>query len=183
MRRNVFAISASISAIACVAVTALWAVSYRTTCAFAALGFLATDPRFLQSEPLPTQRLTMVQCWKGSVSFSRVYRPNAYIDEGWSFITVPSRSTAGHSSLSNLVRFGFQNELAADGRTISIRFPAWVLSLVCSVLPLIWLSPGYRRRVRKRLGLCERCGYDVRATPERCPECGRSITRGDRATA
>jgi hypothetical protein len=45
----------------------------------------------------------------------------------------------------------------------------WVPMLAFAILPL-WL--WRRRRVTRGKGLCEACGYDLRATPERCPECG-----------
>jgi hypothetical protein len=53
--------------------------------------------------------------------------------------------------------------------------PHWLL--VLATLPGAWLALVRLRRwtlarVRRNYGHCPACGYDLRATPERCPECG-----------
>jgi len=50
--------------------------------------------------------------------------------------------------------------------------PLWFCSALFSILPLIQLPRTVRRLRRRKLGLCSYCGYDLRATPDRCPECG-----------
>ena len=55
-----------------------------------------------------------------------------------------------------------------------IACPDWFIMLLTAMLPTVRLA-GWRRRARRlrmRTGLCRHCGYDCRATPERCPECG-----------
>jgi hypothetical protein len=60
-----------------------------------------------------------------------------------------------------------------------------------AVLPLCWATQRswtvWRRRGRGKPGLCLTCGYDVRASKERCPECGAAIPEtgdaGARSTA
>ena len=52
------------------------------------------------------------------------------------------------------------------GRIVSV--PFWFLLLLAGAGLALW------RRKHFRAGLCAACGYDLRATPDRCPECGAS---------
>ena len=53
-----------------------------------------------------------------------------------------------------------------------LSIPDYAIVLVCGLLPAAWAVSALRRHRRGRDGLCRSCGYDLRATPGRCPECG-----------
>jgi hypothetical protein len=49
--------------------------------------------------------------------------------------------------------------------------PHFVASGLLILLPSYWMFGFLRTQPRPR-GFCQHCGYDLRATPDRCPECG-----------
>jgi hypothetical protein len=57
-------------------------------------------------------------------------------------------------------------------RRLIVVMPIWVLALVLAMPAICGFGLRARRRRRIRKGLCPSCGYDLRATPGRCPECG-----------
>ena len=58
---------------------------------------------------------------------------------------------------------------------LAVIVPYWSVTVLASLLPVYCLAKvpaALRRRRRIRRGLCVQCGYDMRASTDRCPECG-----------
>jgi hypothetical protein len=74
----------------------------------------------------------------------------------------------GFAVLSDRVAFG----VPPDGWSAKmVVIPYWAIALVFLFAPLQRILTLHGRREFAR-GFCQQCGYDLRATPERCPECG-----------
>jgi hypothetical protein len=65
--------------------------------------------------------------------------------------------------------------MSAQALCRSFVLPLWLVALVASLLPARWGMDRARQHVREQRrhqGRCSDCGYDLRSTPDRCPECG-----------
>src|SRR5256885_13157669 len=50
--------------------------------------------------------------------------------------------------------------------------PYWSAAGPLALVAALSITRILRRARSAAMGLCVKCGYDLRATPDRCPECG-----------
>jgi hypothetical protein len=149
-RRRAFLIASAISLVLCVASAGLWAWGRMDRMHYWTLR--GHDPRW--GFCLYESKIT---CWVQSEA-SLVANPDAIDDV--------SIGAAGFWYL--------RDSDHSNSRVWNVSVPLWFLVCLSAVLPMLRAL----RRKRKLPGLCPACGYDLRASPERCPECGRVSSEG-----
>ena len=92
---------------------------------------------------------------KGIDGFSPAYEPDATVlGLGW-------RTTSRHSAW-----------VGGSVTSSVLLVPYWQPCILAAVLPAWRGAVRWGTRRRRQTGRCPACGYDLRASPERCPECG-----------
>ena len=132
--------------------------------------------------------------WRGRVEVTRQYVTPA-VPSGWGAST-SNYGTVGEFRQVGWVRGGGSCDphLVAPnafyfGHTVNLGYaiisstrisqafdvwavPFWLIALAFAMPPAFLGLSMLRNSRRSRRGLCASCGYDLRATPDRCPECG-----------
>jgi hypothetical protein len=170
IRRRLFTIVSAISLLLCIATVALWIRSY-----------VVVD-RISNARPsgdwLDVRTIENV---RGTFAYRLGTRFSDLMSSGWSYETLRAADHGGPRR-----RWMTGRRLEFLGLTITIRhvavgalervgeatIPHWLLAPLFAILPSLRLRAILRSHKRLRRGLCAACGYDLRATPDRCPECG-----------
>ena len=184
MTRRLFNLVTTLSLLACVAACALWVRSH------AVLDWVTRTDVSIGADGWVDEHVNCSA--RGVLTLAHnQYRQGASPPElGWR--VAHDRPTPWGVSWSpptfwNRIGFGLAYwRDVEDGRLsswgVAVSLPIWVLTVAFALAPAPRLKGLIRRR---RPGLCGGCGYDLRATPDRCPECGSEPagTRGERQGA
>ena len=177
MRRRLLNLLTALSLLLCVVVAALWVRS-----------FWRSDG-VQHGGPAETS-------WgseTGTLVFSRSYPGESGIGStaGWEFNSYPVEPREDSPFINGQQfryrAFGFEiasylparGTVAANGANMRFWYvyvPHWFAVAVLALPPSLGLWRRWRRRRKIGAGLCPACGYDLRATPDQCPECGAAVS-------
>ena len=166
LKRRLFNLAAAVSLVVCVAIVALWIRSYRI-----ADDISWTSSHYSSSVGSMNGRMVLFAVSGG---------PDAILSSGWHSHSVQKLGLEGldPAELFENRAFGFSFHASREDlptgvrRELRIVAPHWSLAALALILPMVYAIRWLRSRRRHPRGFCATCGYDLRATPDRCPECG-----------
>jgi hypothetical protein len=65
---------------------------------------------------------------------------------------------------------------------VFVGIPYWFIAAITALLSIAMFFQRWRTARHLTIGRCATCGYDLRATPQRCPECGTAVSKTPPAT-
>ena len=175
MRYRVFTAASVLSLMLCLAMLALWMISYWEDFS---IGYTSNDVQRLRRTAVG------LEAGGGQILFSWLSADYTATPRATK-VARRGMPRAGfyhgaeeHTKSSFLGGWGAHFRIggkmnAIDTAKAFVVIPYWLPFTLLAVLPFVrWRS---RRRARKAPGHCASCGYDLRASKDRCPECGAPI--------
>jgi hypothetical protein len=169
--RIFFHLAAGVSGVLFVVAVGLWIASYRWGYGLVRNGVSSYRMIAISRAEMSTASLTL----PGEVA--RALLPPGRV-MGWTWKSGPAVDIVSNLRKrgdSPVAGFFFERVDEPAGTGFALLLPLPFVAALFAPLPLADVLLIRRRRRRGRrlaAGLCVRCGYDLRASPERCPECG-----------
>ena len=175
MRRRLFNLVAGLSLLAWVAVVGLWVQSYLAPGIYGGkYGLGSMCGRFIVLSPYLMDDFGLG--WDAKIAEVMGIPPSLAVPPPPRFVRfdlwVARIGVRAAESNCRMV-LGFGLPLGTNPLARSCIIPYWLPALLFAALPAWWMM---RRPRRVRAGHCGNCGYDLRASKDRCPECGTPIT-------
>jgi hypothetical protein len=182
MIRRLFTIASAVSLLLCVAIVVLWV---RSVIVFDRISFDRCGRSLQVSTPNPSIYMSWTSRQYRKPRWERKFASPMRLADSIRVVNYTLTDTAGQPHFYGCLGFFFVPTYLQPGVFVPgggdcwftfIGVPFYFLLFLTSLMPAFRMRYWFTHHRRMRDGLCPSCGYDLRASKDRCPECGTAIT-------